>query len=344
MSILQSCSTTLKSGVDLKDAFEKLKEVIPASVTLCPVDYADSLNNKCAAIQEAIRENSVSPLYESIEEWRMDVEYYWISELIKDIKKSFIDKYHCSSELADAVLEEYADQIKDILYDRDDSDFISALLTQTDNLIILYDTGAYVSGDVREKTRIIFETLKLPATIETVKKIRNLIYESYEDGRLCIYWDFDPSDLLSKTSVLSKGEEDWKSISWKGELVIGIGNSSYGCGAYIYVDHELTLPFRRENLTLDSQAGRYPLMKSVYGVKSLDNIVDVTCSNKTVDGDLESSTLSIENRKEAEYIKTFKEGKCTVSDSDITRHRNVYYQNDGLSGSVCPHCKHFWID
>lgn len=45
-----------------------------------------------------------------------------------------------------------------------------------------------------------------------------------------------------------------------------------------------------------------------------------------------------------EYDRVYKAGGCTLGDTDMRRHRDVYYRNVFPCGSVCPHCGQFWGD
>ena len=59
---------------------------------------------------------------------------------------------------------------------------------------------------------------------------------------------------------------------------------------------------------------------------------------------LKKSKISEDRKRKAEYDAAFKAGGCTPGDMDITRHRDVYYDNTFPCGMRCPHCGTFWVD
>lgn len=59
---------------------------------------------------------------------------------------------------------------------------------------------------------------------------------------------------------------------------------------------------------------------------------------------VESEELEAERKKEDKYNETFKAGKCTCGDRDMSRHRDVEYIFSFPCGWRCPHCGMFWTD
>ena len=57
-----------------------------------------------------------------------------------------------------------------------------------------------------------------------------------------------------------------------------------------------------------------------------------------------TSRVKIQMEQEEKYNEIFRAGGCTYGDMNMSRHRDVYYDNNFPCGNHCPHCGTFWID
>lgn len=114
----------------IKLTWEQVKELIPERVSLYYVDYNDNLNGQLDLLQKCIDDKNLDALYEKIDDWYIDgadTEYY-----IKELKADIEQKYDI--EDAEYILNEFQDEIRDELYNRDDSNIVKDLLKNTSNI------------------------------------------------------------------------------------------------------------------------------------------------------------------------------------------------------------------
>lgn len=139
-------------------------------------------------------------------------------------------------------------------------------------------------------------------------------------------------------------ENDFKSIRFHGNVVVAIADSRNGSGHHVRIPLDITFPFRRENLFVDSQV-HYSYANEVCGMTN-----DWCDSTKwemgmiPFTGSVRKSRMAEYKKQEAAYEQTFRDGKCTFGDMNYKRHRDVRYSNEYPAGCRCPHCGTFWID
>jgi hypothetical protein len=103
-------------------------------------------------------------------------------------------------------------------------------------------------------------------------------------------------------------------------------------------------PFVRENLIVSAME-KYSL-EHIFGMCG-DWLRDVHHPEMTYTksrAKVKKSGSAEKLSQEAKYIETFKAGGCTLGDTDMSRHRDVYYDNNFPCGHHCPHCGQFWVD
>ena len=158
-------------------------------------------------------------------------------------------------------------------------------------------------------------------------------------GELRIYFNAMFNDLVSGDSG-----QDFKTIRFYGNVVVAIADSRIGSGDHTMLPIDITLPFNRDNLFVDSQV-HYSYADEVCGM--VHDWCDSTkweTGMKPIKKRLSKSRMAEHQRQEAEYTETFRRGGCTAGDINISRHRDVYYTNDYPCGHKCPHCGTFWVD
>ena len=139
-------------------------------------------------------------------------------------------------------------------------------------------------------------------------------------------------------------ENDFKSIRFHGNVMVAIADSRNGSGHHVRIPLDITFPFRRENLFVDSQV-HYSYANEVCGMTN-----DWCDSTKwetgmiPFTGSVRKSRMAEYKKQEAAYEQTFRDGKCTFGDMNYKRHRDVRYSNEYPAGCRCPHCGTFWID
>ncbi|KAA4016976.1 hypothetical protein F3D60_31525, partial [Bacteroides ovatus] len=171
------------------------------------------------------------------------------------------------------------------------------------------------------------------------EKIEELVENATYGGELRIYFNAMFDRLISKDP-----ENDFKSIRFHGNVVVAIADSRNGSGHHVRIPLDITFPFRRENLFVDSQV-HYSYANEVCGMTN-----DWCDSTKwetgmiPFTGSVRKSRMAEYKKQEAAYEQTFRSGKCTFGDMNYKRHRDVRYSNEYPAGCRCPHCGTFWID
>ena len=92
------------------------------------------------------------------------------------------------------------------------------------------------------------------------EKIEELVENATYGGELRIYFNAMFDRLISKDP-----ENDFKSIRFHGNVVVAIADSRNGSGHHVRIPLDITFPFRRENLFVDSQV-HYSYANEVCGM------------------------------------------------------------------------------
>ena len=167
--------------------WEEVKELIPNRVSLYYVDYRDSLDESTKVLQKCITNQNKDYLYEMIHDWYIDgadIEHY-----LKELKSDIERKYNIDD--ADYIMDEYQDEIRDILYDRDDFDIIGDLMRKTSKIIMFYDTGYEMESESWNWNEKRIKQAK--------KQGKQAIAESRKE--VLEYWEARKRELLEKINV-----------------------------------------------------------------------------------------------------------------------------------------------
>lgn len=325
---------------DENKAKEIVEKYVPEKVYLGYVDYSDSLDENPKLLQECVKENSYSPIYEMWEDYNCDYTYQMAVEEFKEIEKNMAD---------DGIFAEpYEEYIMEELYARDKFDPVNDLLKNTSEIVMFYSTGEEIPdmyGADEEEEKEYLNEIKEILEIKNDKydnKILDMMYQA-SGGELRIYFTKNLNWMIS--DKYDNGEtKDFTTIKFSGRIAIAIVDSMNGSGDHCFVEADVTFPFKRSNLFVDEQV-KYSYTYEICGMTS-----NWCYSTITIFG-YEETKKEIKDSKSSEWVErqkkyneTFKAGGCTFGDMNITRHRDVYYDNNYPAGSRCPHCHTFWID
>lgn len=325
---------------DENKAKEIVERYVPEKVYLGYVDYRDSLDENPKLLQECIKENSYSPIYEMWEDYNCDYRYQMAVEEFKEIEKNMAD---------DGIFAEpYEEYIMEELYARDQFDPADELLKHTSEIVMFYSTGEeipdlYGADDEEEKECLskIKEVLEIKDN-KYDKKITDMMYQAY-GGELRIYFTMNLEDMIS-CKMENNEVKDFTTIRFSGKVAVAIADSINGSGDHCFVETDVTFPFKRSNLFVDEQV-KYSYTYEVCGmVSDWCNDTGVEFGYEETEKEIKESQSSEWVERQKKYDETFKAGGCTFGDMNITRHRDVYYDNDYPAGSRCPHCHTLWID
>lgn len=237
---------------------------------------------------------------------------------------------------------------KGIITNRNDSDPVKDLIRNSSVTNFFYSLGVEISGyltgcSLRGES-VAMACHKVRRALHLKKgqfdeKIEELVENATYGGELRIYFNAMFDRLISKDP-----ENDFKSIRFHGNVVVAIADSRNGSGHHVRIPLDITFPFRRENLFVDSQV-HYSYANEVCGMTN-----DWCDSTKwetgmiPFTGSVRKSRMAEYKKQEAAYEQTFRDGKCTFGDMNYKRHRDVRYSNEYPAGCRCPHCGTFWID
>ena len=247
---------------------------------------------------------------------------------------------------AKVLVDQYQEELENTILNRDISDPIGCMIRNTSKQVMFYDTGYEVESEswswndeqvaqVREQIKSIVSLTSDVSNEDIDEMIKTATY----GGKLVIYFLENFEKLITKEGI--------NSISFRHAAVAIIdidGGSGDHC--YLSMDHKFALPFKRENIFLDKSI-KYNYTFAVCGLDSKwcrSTIVELSEEPSTSGIELPLSDVQDNIDENKKFLKIFNEGGCSFSDRDITRHRDVFYTNNFLCGSKCPHCGAFWVD
>lgn len=326
----------------MKKEKQSWTDYVPHSVSLYHVDYRENLDSHEDLQEQCIRRNSLAPLEEQIREWYADLEHDNLQGCLSDIRKEME---------ADGKSTEYVrheEKIKDLLYERNNTDLAEELIENSAVTTMFYSLGVeaegYVYGGCRHgesetvSLRKIRWVLKLKEG-QFTDELHELLANAPYGGELRIYFNAIFSRLITGDTG-----NDFKRIRFYGGVIVAIADSRNGSGHHVRLQTDITLPFCRDNLFVDSQV-HYSYANEICGM--LNSWCDSTrweTGMEPLESTLQKSRINEYQKQEALYEKRFREGGCTLGDMNHKRHRNTFYINSFPCGTKCPHCGTFWID
>ena len=328
---------------EVKLSWEQVKELLPDRVELNYIDYRDSLDENTNILLKCLRENSLHPLDEWLfdEPGMYDQQWESISYLKKELISDLVNRYDIEEDEAEELVDvEFDDEIRDYLYEHDESTPIEDLLRNTSDLIMFYDTGLEFDGYGRTPAEFRYDRMRLKKALQIRssdydKDIDMMMCQASYGGQLVIYFRVPVKDMIT--------EKEFLSIQFTNPH-IAIIDTCNGSGDDTYLKgHSIVLGFNRDNLFIDKEV-KYNYSYDVCGMT--ENWCDETAVSFVDEPKekIESSSINKHMEQEAKYNAVYKSGKCSFGDMDINRHRNTYYINNYPCGTKCKDCGTFWID
>ena len=293
----------------------QLTDYVPQYVSLYHVDYRDDLDEHEDIQEECIRSNSLEKLYEKAYEWYEEQESLNMRGYLEETRKSM------EADSLAGQFEEHEDEIRDLIYDRNDSDPAKDLIRNSSVTNFFYSLGVEISGyqagipQRGESTAMACYKVRRALHLKKGQfdeKIEELVENAAYGGELRVYFNAMFDRLVSEDAG-----NDFRSIRFYGNVVVAFVDSQVH---YSYADEVCGMA----NDWCDStkwETGMAPLTGSV-----------------------RKSRMAEHQEQEAAYEKAFRSGKCTFGDMNYKRHRDVRYSNGYPAGCRCPHCGTFWID
>ena len=321
---------------------EQILELLPKKVSLHYVDYQDSLDEHTETLQECISAGNMDILYNLTDEWYIH-DHYGYDEVIKNLRSDLENAFEFDEDELDGIMEQYEDEIRDAIYDRDNSDVIKDLFRNTSAQTMFYDTGHYVESEYGEsEAHYRLERIRIKKLLNIKddtfdRNIDMMISQASYGGKLYVYFYDSVEDFINI-------DESFNTIEFSGHVSIAIVDNGNGSGDSMELAHSFELPLNKGNIFLDKEVS-YSYTFDVCGMSS-DWCEGTNAKSKITaePGTIEKSSINEHIEREAKLDKIYKEGGCTAGDMKYTRHRDVEYINNYPCGNRCPHCSTFWID
>lgn len=326
----------------MNTANQSWQSFVPPSVSLYYVDYREDLDEHEDLQERCIRKNNLDAIREAVFDWYMEQERENLTGTIDEIERKMSENGRYEE------FKEHAEEISDLIYERNDTDPTEDLIRHSTVTNLFYSLGVEIDGyNPYGNTRGESEAMACYRIRRALKlkkgqyddEILELVQNASYGGELRIYFNAMFNKLLTGDS-----EADFRTIRFHGDVVVAIADSRNGSGYNITLPIDITLPFKRDNLFVDSQI-HYSYADEICSMSN--DWCDSTkweTGMKPSKGSILTSKMTGHQLQEAAYEKTFREGKCTYGDMNYKRHRNTFYINDFPCGSKCPHCGTFWID
>ena len=340
----------VETKIDSKITIKMFEEAIPDKINLIYVDYRDSLDEHTDILNEVVRSGNFNNIYENIWDWYSEAEHDGINCVMDEAINDIANNLDCDEDIVREFIEENEDELRDLIYNRQDDDTVGDLLRNTNKQIMFYDTGHYVSEgswdwnekEIKQELKEIKKAVKIKLNnTDYDDDLSMMIRQASYGGSLVIHFRVDIEDVICKELK----HDDFNSITFD-DFTIAIIDTCNGSGDNTELpNHSITLEFDRNNLFLEKSI-KYNYSYSVCGMCEdwCDNtVVDLSTLKRGKKIQLNNSIANEVNRN-TEANKIYKDGKCTIGDMDISRHRNTTYTNNYPCGTKCKDCGTFWID
>lgn len=325
---------------------EAWRKYLPERVYLYLINYNDNLNEQHEVLQKCIENNNLFPLNEIVYDYWDYPEGEYLAEIERKMEKDDLwNEYH-----------EHEDDIIDYLRDNDESTPVEDLLRNTTFPKFFYSLGidldhgwheAFMATPWRNKScaqsaHRIRQALGIKKGTPEADAILELCENSSYGGELRIYFEASVNDMLSGDKW-SEEKSDWKTIHFKGKCAVAVWDNTNGAGDFVKINIDKEFPFIRENLQISDVAENYDI-DSVCGLCGdwLDDCAKPEFSyTKKKTGKIKISEAV---KQEREFQRIYDAGGCNIDDSNMSRHRGVYYRNEVPCGCYCPNCGKVWYD
>lgn len=346
------------------------KEYLPCRPQLTYIDYRDNLEYCMKQVAEAVEKNDFLDLENYVDESYMEHRWYNEDEYWQDFKKKVLEEldqmyedleepYGKDGDHIDAVRkfieceDDCKEGFREYLWENDDSgDVCKELMDKTDDPGMFYDLNEWFDetwnmddGEFGEAIKRVCNALRLDFHD---KRNRDMAYDLLANasggGNLRIYFNCPIWELVSGDENGCKygtdGKHDYSSIKFNGKFMVGIINMYEGSGM-VEDDVELnvSLQFNRENLRISEQETySYERVFGAYSNYHCDTPVFSFLEPESKVG--ANDALVCHQKREDEYQETYRSGKCTCGDMNMSRHRHI--KAVGCGDLRCEDCGTTW--
>lgn len=314
-------------------------QYLPEHVSLYYVDYNENLDEEIEVLEESIVKNSLYPIMEDVLEAYDDRGIQEVQNILNDMRNRME---------SDGIAwdEEWEDEIRDAIYEKDSSSLLEDLLRNTHPVPAFYDLGMKYGGlysadddEVSRAVTQVCEALQIPLDdSDRVEAIRDILLSCGDDAYLRIYFKSCLDTLLCGVK-----DADFKTVQFKGLFTVALHDPMGGGGWSEEIKLDCKFKFNRKNLHHSDGADRYSYY-DVYGCDAEGDEPRFSIHSSKQASETAESNIEAVKETERKYDETHRNGGCTFGDTRMARHRDVEYRNDFPCGWKCPHCGQFWID
>lgn len=292
----------------MKKEKQSWTDYVPHSVSLYYVDYRENLDSHDDLQEQCIRRNSLGPLEEQILEWYADQEHGNLQGYLSEIR----NEMEADGKSAEYIRHE--EKIKDLLYERNNTDPAEELIDNSAVTNMFYSLGVEIEGYVYggcgrgESETVSLHKIRRALQLKEglfTDELHELLVNAPYGGELRIYFNAIFSRLITGDTA-----HDFKRIRFYGGVIVAIVDSRNGAGYHVSLQTDITLPFYRDNLFVDSQV-HYSYANEICGL--LNSWCDSTrweTGMMSLEVTLQKSHINEYQKQEALYEKGF--GKADV--------------------------------
>ena len=335
----------MKMYEQVETCAEVWRKYLPKMVQLYYVNYDDNLDNQHEVLQKCIESNNLYPLNDVVFDFWDYPESEYLAEIQRKMDEDGLgNEYH-----------EHEDEIKDYLWEHDESTPVMDLLRNTTYPKFFYSLGIDLDHGwncdfmaasrqneaYAQSARRICQALGIKEDTPEVDAVLDLCINSPYGGELRIYFEASVVDMITDDKWDSE-KGDWKTIHFRGKCAVAVWDNTNGAGDFVKIEIDKEFPFVRENLQISDVAEKYDIDSSC-GLCGdwLDDCVKPEFSYEKKSGNVNVSEAV---KREREFQRIFDAGGCSVGDSNLGRHHGVYYRNKIPCGWYCPNCGKIWYD
>ena len=237
---------------------EPWKKYVPETVSLYHVDYRENLDEREDLQEQCIRNNNMGRLYETVMECYAEQEAESLLKILGEIKEKMAE------EKRQEEFEEHREEITDLILNRSDTDPAEELIKNSAAVNMYYSPGTKIEERIGKASKAmscykVRRALKLKkGQFDTL--IEELVDNATYGGELRIYFNAGFNEL-----VTNDNGNDFRTIRFHGDVIVAVANSFNGSGYHISLPLDITFPFVRDRLFVDSQV-RYSYATEVCGI------------------------------------------------------------------------------
>lgn len=237
---------------------EPWKKYVPETVSLYHVDYRENLDEREDLQEQCIRNNNMGRLYETVMECYAEQEAESLLKVLGEIKEKMAE------EKRQEEFEKHREEITDLILSRSYTDPAEELIKNSAAVNMYYSPGAKIEERIGKASKTmscykVRRALKLKkGQFDTL--IEELVDNATYGGELRIYFNAGFNEL-----VTNDNGKDFRTIRFHGDVIVAVANSFNGSGYHISLPLDITFPFVRDRLFVDSQV-RYSYATEVCGM------------------------------------------------------------------------------